>query len=347
LGMIDTSQKAGIMIDTSQKGGIMIDTSQKGGIMIDTLQKGGLMIAIKECASGTVGGITQVLVGQPFNTVKVRLQTQPIPIPGQPPLYSSMLDCVRKTSKEGFSAFYKGTTMPLVGIGACVSIQFAVLEHMKRYFNKVNERNGNKNSLLTNSQFFMSGAAAGIANSVISGPVEHIRTRLQVQITPTQSNSSAKKSMLYSGPIDCIKKIYSSHGIRGIYKGQMMTMVREFHGYGTYFFLYEFLKRSDGYGKNPRGIESWKSYLFGALAGYGMWLIIYPLDIVKSKIQTDGFTPQTRKYKGALDCFSRTYRYEGLRGFFKGFGTVMLRAGPVNASTFMAYELAMKGFDKL
>ncbi|RIB05761.1 mitochondrial carrier domain-containing protein [Gigaspora rosea] len=310
--------------------------------MIDTSKKGGLMIVIKECASGTVGGIAQVLVGQPFNTVKVRLQTQ---IPGQPPLYSNMLDCVRKTSKEGFSAFYKGTTMPLVGIGACVSIQFAVLEHMKRFFNEINnERNGDKTSVLTNSQLFLSGAAAGIANSVLSGPIEHIRTRLQVQITPTQSNSFAKKSMLYSGPIDCIKKIYSSYGIRGIYKGQMITMAREFQGYGTYFFLYELLKRTEGKG---REIESWKAYLYGALAGYGMWLIIYPTDLLKSKLQRDGFTPQTRKYKNALDCFARTYRYEGLRGFFKGFGTVMLRAGPVNASTFMAYELAMKSFDKL
>ncbi|CAG8852614.1 30860_t:CDS:1, partial [Gigaspora margarita] len=80
---------------------------------------------------------------------------------------------------------------------------------------------------------------------------------------------------------------------------------------------------------------------------YGMWLVIYPIDLLKSKLQMDGFTPQTRKYKNALDCFALTYRYEGLRGFFKGFGTVMLRAGPVNASTFMAYELAMKSFDKL
>ncbi|CAG8628694.1 24269_t:CDS:2 [Gigaspora margarita] len=309
------------ILDT--QAGIMLDTSQKGGIMIDTSQKGGLMRAIKECASGTVGGIVQVLVGQ-------RLQTQ---IPGQPPLYSNMLDCVRKTSKEGFSAFYKGTTMPLVGIGACVSIQFAVLEHMKRFFNEINERNGNKTSVLTNSQLFLSGAAAGIANSVISG--------LQVQITPTKSNSSANKSMLYSGPIDCIKKIYSSHGIRGIYKGQMITMAREFQGYGTYFFLYEFLKRTEGKG---REIESWKAYLFGALAGYGMWLIIYPTDLLKSKLQRDGFTPQTRKYKNALDCFARTYKYEGIRGFFKGFGTVMLRAGPVNASTFMAYELDNEKF---
>ncbi|RIB05760.1 mitochondrial carrier domain-containing protein, partial [Gigaspora rosea] len=249
------------------------------------------------------------------------------------PLYSNMLDCIRKTNKEGFSAFYKGTTIPLVGIGACVSIQFAVLEHMKRFFNEINEKNGNKTSVLTNSQLFLSGAAAGIANSVLS-----------VQITPTQSNSLAKNSILYSGPIDCIKKIYSSYGIRGIYKGQMITMAREFQGYGTYFFLYELLKRTEGKG---REIESWKTYLYGALAGYGMWLVIYPIDLLKSKLQMDGFTPQTRKYKNALDCFTRTYKYEGLRGFFKGFGTVMLRAGPVNASTFMAYELAMKSFDKL
>ncbi|RIB01177.1 hypothetical protein C2G38_2231660 [Gigaspora rosea] len=57
------------ILDT--QGGIMIDTSQKGGIMIDTSQKEGLMVTIKECASGTVGGIVQVLVGQPLNTVKV------------------------------------------------------------------------------------------------------------------------------------------------------------------------------------------------------------------------------------------------------------------------------------
>ncbi|CAG8552630.1 1928_t:CDS:2, partial [Gigaspora margarita] len=206
------------ILDT--QGGLMIDTSQKGGIMIDTSQKGGLMVTIKECASGTVSGIVQVLVGQ-------------------------------------------GTTIPLVGMGACVSIQFAGLENMKRFFNEINERNGNKTSVLTNSQLFLSGATAGIANSIISGPIEHIRTRLQVQITPTPSNSSAKKFMLYSGPIDCIKKIYSSYGIRGIYKGQMITMVREFQGFGTYFFLYEFLKRMDGKG---REIESWKAYLFGALA---------------------------------------------------------------------------------
>ncbi|CAG8545039.1 10992_t:CDS:2 [Racocetra fulgida] len=220
--------------------------------------------AIKDCFSGTVGGIAQVLVGQ-------RLQTQPTPKPGQPPLYSSMLDCVRKTSIEG----------------------------------------------------------------------------LQVQITPTQSSASTQ-AQLYSGPIDCIKKIYSSYGIRGIYKGQVISMVREFQGFGGYFFVYEYLLQNamKKENKNRDQIASWKLLLYGATAGYGMWIPVYPIDSVKSKIQTDGFTPETRQYKGSIDCFVKVYRKEGVRGFFKGFGTCMLRAAPVNASTFLAYEFAMRSIEK-
>jgi solute carrier family 25 carnitine/acylcarnitine transporter 20/29 len=58
----------------------------------------------------------------------------------------------------------------LAGIAFCVSIQFAVLEHMKRVFRDAN--NGGK---LTPVQFYVAGGIAGVANSVISGPVEHIR----------------------------------------------------------------------------------------------------------------------------------------------------------------------------
>lgn len=53
----------------------------------------------------------------------------------------------------------------MVGVGACVSIQFGALEFMKRFFN---ERNGCTGGL-TNPQLYLAGAIAGIANSVVSG----------------------------------------------------------------------------------------------------------------------------------------------------------------------------------
>ncbi|KAI8082904.1 mitochondrial carrier domain-containing protein [Halteromyces radiatus] len=294
----------------------------------DIKQKQGGSQALIDCASGTVGGILQVLVGQPFDTVKVRLQTQST----TNPVYKNMMDCVRQTrAKEGLKGFYKGTTTPLVGIGACVSIQFVVLEAMKRFYSPHGES-------LTNSQFYLAGAASGIANSVVSGPVEHIRTRLQVQ------TSSTGTGLYFKGPVDAIKQIYSRYGIAGIYKGQGITMAREFQGYGAYFLAYEWLvkKSMEHSGRQRSELPAWEVCLYGASAGYAMWMTVYPLDAIKSKLQTDAFDPAHRKYSGVLDCARKTLAVEGMAGFFRGIGPCLLRAAPSNAATFMGFEVAMR-----
>ncbi|PYD07104.1 hypothetical protein DND62_31325, partial [Pseudomonas syringae pv. pisi] len=68
----------------------------------------------KDVAAGFVGGATQVLIGQPFDLVKIRLQTST-----SGATTSSIVSQVLQ--KEGVLAFYKGTLAPLFGVGACVS----------------------------------------------------------------------------------------------------------------------------------------------------------------------------------------------------------------------------------
>ena len=69
-----------------------------------------------------------------------------------------------------------------MGIGVCVSIQFGVLEYAKRYFaeqNVLHGRGGTGGKDLSGSQLVVAGVLAGLANGVVSGPVEHIRIREQ------------------------------------------------------------------------------------------------------------------------------------------------------------------------
>ncbi|KAF3357662.1 hypothetical protein VdG1_05765 [Verticillium dahliae VDG1] len=74
--------------------------------------EGGALQTAKDLFSGAAGGITQVLVGQPFDIVKVRLQTSTA--------HTSALEAATAIYRnEGPLAFYKGTLTPLVGIGAC------------------------------------------------------------------------------------------------------------------------------------------------------------------------------------------------------------------------------------
>ena len=63
-------------------------------------------------AAGGFGGICAVIVGHPFDLVKVRLQT------AEKGVYSSAIDVVRKTvAKDGLRrGMYAGVTAPLIGV---------------------------------------------------------------------------------------------------------------------------------------------------------------------------------------------------------------------------------------
>ncbi|KAI1346028.1 mitochondrial carrier domain-containing protein [Xylaria sp. FL0043] len=298
--------------------------------------KGGSLDTAKDLFAGAVGGIAQVLIGQPFDIVKVRLQTTT--------QYSSALNAATTIyAKEGPLAFYKGTLTPLLGIGACVSIQFGAFGYAKRYFETVNNNNNNKNGIgkkdLSYGQYYAAGAFAGIANSIISGPIEHVRIRLQ-----TQPHGAAR---LYSGPLDCVRKLSNpttGGGIlRGLYRGEAVTVIREAQAYGMWFLAFEWMMNADAArnGVSRNEVPAYKVALYGGLAGEALWLGSYPFDVVKSKMQTDGFGPDMR-YKSMRDCFAQTWRAEGMRGFWKGVGPTLLRAMPVSAGTFAVVEATMR-----
>jgi solute carrier family 25 carnitine/acylcarnitine transporter 20/29 len=292
--------------------------------------------ALKDTFSGCIAGVVQVLVGQPFDTVKVRLQTQ-LRIPGQTVLYADAMDCLRKTvSQEGASALYKGTLSPLAGIGLCVSIQFGAMEAMKRLLSRYNEGNGH-DSALTLTQLYIAGAVAGLANSVVSGPVEHIRTRMQVQ------TGQSGTAMPYSSTFDCVAKIYKTYGLWGVYKGQCVTMLREFQGFGGYFASYEALTRwrMKQKGLNRREeLDVLSLMAAGAFGGYCLWIPTFPIDVIKSKLQTDAL--MGGRYTSMWDCVRQVYLQEGFVGFYRGFWPCMIRAAPVNAATFLTFEMTMR-----
>ena len=78
----------------------------------------------------------------------------------------------------------------------------------------------------------------------------------------------------YAGPWDAIRKIYSAHGIAGIYKGQVVTLWRESLGYGIYFLAYEKLMQYEMTRKGIRRdqVHPANAVLFGAAAGYAVRL---------------------------------------------------------------------------
>lgn len=276
---------------------------------------------IKDVAAGFIGGMTQVLIGQPADLVKIRLQTSPTPTTS-----SEVIKLVLK--KEGPLAFYKGTLAPLFGVGACVSLQFYGFHETKRQLLK----HSGTSQLLLWPQTYIAGAMAGIVNTPITAPVEQLRIL---------SQANTKSLSL----VETVRGIYKAQGFKGIYRGSAITLLRESQAYGVWFLTYEtliaYIQRTRGYNRRE-DITTPELLLAGALSGNALWLSSYPLDVIKSNIQSDGFGAES-KYKGRISLATKAiWASGGARGFWKGIVPCLIRAFPCSAGTFAAVETALR-----
>ena len=82
------------------------------------------------------------------------------------------------------------------------------------------------------------------------------------------------------------RHIYSQEGVRGLFRGFSATALRDTPSYGVYFLTYEYTidQLVDA---NDRHTALWPMLLAGATAGCVSWLSCYPVDVVKSVIQTE------------------------------------------------------------
>lgn len=283
---------------------------------------------IKYFLSGGFGGVCTVIAGHPLDTIKVRLQTMPLPAAGQKPQYAGTYDCARKTvQREGFRGLYKGMSAPLTGVAPIFAMSFFGFGLGKRLQQKTSDEQ------LTNTQLFAAGAFSGIFTTSIMAPGERIKCLLQIQ----QGGGAPQK---YNGMVDCAKQLYKEGGIRSVYKGSFATLLRDVPASGLYFLTYEYVK---DYAAKEFGTEGSRGLLgtifAGGSAGIANWAVGMPADVLKSRLQTAA--PGTYP-NGIRDVFRELMRNEGPLALYKGVTPVMLRAFPANAACFIGFEIAMK-----
>ena len=75
----------------------------------------------------------------------------------------------------------------------------------------------------------------------------------------------------------------------------------------------------------------------GGCAGATSWLVVYPFDVIKTTIQT-GTSTTSGSSTSFVAVTKRLYAQNGMSVFFRGLGTTIARAFPVNAITFFGYE---------
>ncbi|KZO92860.1 mitochondrial carrier [Calocera viscosa TUFC12733] len=270
-------------------------------------------LLMNEYLAGTVGGMAGLIVGYPFDTVKVRLQNRETA--GKYP-HGMVRTFSTIIAEERLVGLFKGITSPIATLAPLNGLVFGGYG----YFLRLQAPSPNHAPSL--AQVTIAGALTGVIAATITTPTELVKIRQQ---TLTSSTALPSTRAVVAG-------IWRAHGVTGLYRGFTATMLRD-AGYGPYFFAYELTTRLSP----PSPLTP----LFaGAIAGIIGWLATFPFDVIKTRVQSvdrDVAGP----YRSTWSTARASLREEGWGVFWRGLWPTLIRAVPVNMATFGAFELAL------
>ncbi|EED89477.1 predicted protein [Thalassiosira pseudonana CCMP1335] len=283
--------------------------------------------ALHDLIAGGVAGSAGIIVGHPFDSIKVRMQMMASSSSGSTSSAMSLLQ------NSQYGSIWRGIGAPLTMAAVINASIFLTYGGSTRMWNAYFDTNSEKKSLWRDGGC---GGFTGVVSSLIICPTEHVKTKMQTQ----KKVADANNRVVYQDSFHAARNIVSNYGITGLYRGLAATTARQSPGFVVYFGTYDRLKE---YGiKHYFGTQHslLASMTAGGMAGSLSWAIVYPVDLIKSRIQALPIDC-AKSERSMVNVARGVIESRGVGALYRGFGITMLRAFPVNGVIFPTYELVL------
>ncbi len=161
-------------------------------------------------------------------------------------------------------------------------------------------------------------------------PIDTLKFRTQCETSSTAPKGNALI-------LETARKMWARNGIRAYYRGLPMGLIGMFPYSAIDLFTFETLKK--GVVKRNMKIKGLKheedalpsNFLLALMGGFSGAIgasAVYPINLLRTRLQSQGTTQHPRTYTGVLDVTRQTIRGEGFRGLFKGFTPNLLKVVP-------------------
>ena len=296
--------------------------------------------------AGGLSGVATSFVTAPLDVVKTRLQNQSIPLntignnvsvpnffnnnniagsnvaadtkfnPVGAGKYNGTVPSLwRIWKEEGTRGMYKGLQPTIIGYLPSMGIYFALYGYTKKIFMGHFE-----NQTLVH---LLSAVTASSVSTTVTNPLWVVRTRMML-----------KEKGEWLGTWSALKNLWAREQWRGLYSGLGPSLLGITH-VAINFPIYERLKTWQHERLQSEQLGLVHILQCSMIAKICATLTTYPHEVLRTRVQNQRMY---RSYLGVWGTAKRMLREEGLRSFYRGLPTTIMRVVPANAITFLTYE---------
>jgi len=279
---------------------------------------------------GGSAGMMATLVIQPIDTIKVQKQLYEGAVPSTTKIVKDIM------AKEGVKGLYRGMSAGLFRQATYTTARMGL-------FNEFQSRlkaSVPKGEVAPAWHAFVAGFSAGALGAIVGNPADLTLIRMQAD-----ANLPMEQRRNYKNVFDALIRITREEGVLGLFSGVAPTVVRAAVLNTGMFASQDIAKNTfAGITGAPKD-DLYKVGVPSALtAGFFAAACSLPLDMIKTRMQKMQPDATTGKlpYSSNLDCASQILKKEGPLGFYKGFGTFLIRIGPHVAITLVMIDVLKK-----
>lgn len=237
----------------------------------------------------------------------------------------------------GIKAFYVGNGLNAFKVFPESSIKFGTFELVKRLISKIEGIENPQN--LSQMATYLAGGISGVMAQFSSYPIDTLKFR--IQCAPLDNPLHGNRLL-----IDTAKQMYKEGGLSIFYRGVSVGLMGIFPyaalDLGTFTTLKRwYIERQ----AKQMGVPSDKLKLnnlavlpIGAFSGSVGATVVYPINLLRTRIQAQGTFAHPCTYVGFIDCFKQTVAREGYQGLYKGLVPTLAKVIPAVSISYLCYE---------
>ena len=294
---------------------VSLQNQQLSPVVWDQLQ------IMKSFLSGGLASVIAKSATAPFSRVTILMQIQSASIGRK----SATEICSEIYHKDGLRAFWRGNLASCIHRFPYSGVTFLVQDLSAKFL---------KPGKLSNSAVdFASGALGGGVAACLTYPLDVVRLRLSSQTGP---------NLHYCGICHTVDRIAKEQGTRGFYRGLVPTLMHVVPSFAINFQVFGSLKRAYETSHPGASIPLAETFSYGCGAGFFSSALLFPIDLVRRQMQADGHGGLPEKFSGIRDVVRAVYARNGVRGFYNGLPSELVKVVPFVGIMFMSVEWVRK-----